>query len=90
MQREFIVRGRLSDSHHIELTDPAPKIAGEFEILIRLPDTDAPEVKMDVFALHRDAKARDATTNEDIERQIQEERAVLEQNDELSILTPVR
>ena len=74
MQREFIVRGRLSDSHHIELTDPAPKITGEFEILIRLPDSEASGVKMDVFDFIETLKPG-TRTNEDIQRQIQEELA---------------
>lgn len=72
METALILRGRLSDSTHIELDEPITGIAGEVEVVVR--GVTAPQVDtVDVFELIA-ACSPGARSREDIDQQIAEER----------------
>jgi hypothetical protein len=80
MQQAIIVRGRLSDSRHIELDEPVSGIQGEVEVLIRpstaptaAPTEGTADSDMDVFEL-LEKLGPGTRTKEDIDRQIREDR----------------
>jgi hypothetical protein len=81
MERAVIVKGRVTDSRHIELHEPVDDIAGEVEVTLR-PLDQAREVEAtDLDAIGRieeewRAKHPDRLrSKEDIDRYLAEERA---------------
>ena len=70
MNRSIIVRGRLSDPQHIELTEPVSEISGEVEVLIRALPKGRREDVFDLIANLTPGTRSKA----DIDRQIKEER----------------
>lgn len=71
MNNTVILRGRFSDSRHIELDEPAPAIAGEVEGVVRTVARGLSEA-VDVFELIA-ALAPGTRSKEDIDRQLAEE-----------------
>jgi hypothetical protein len=82
MERAVIVKGRVTDSRHIELDEPVDDIAGEVEVTVRPLDRTQEDVTTpDIEALVRivdewRAKHPDQLrSKEDIDRYLAEERA---------------
>ncbi len=70
MRQSVTVRGRVCDSHHIELTEPVDGVGEEVEVVIRpIP----PQPGKDVFDFIASLPAW-SRTKADIDRQIREER----------------
>jgi hypothetical protein len=66
----IVTRGRLSDSRHIELSDPITELEGELELVIRRVN---PREAIDVFdLLARTTGGQRSKT--DIDEQIREQR----------------
>jgi hypothetical protein len=72
MAKAVILRGRLSDSRHIELDEPVPGIEGEVEVVLRAVAPSVGEVA-DVFDIIA-ATAPGTRSKEDIDRQLAQER----------------
>ena len=73
METALILRGRLSDSRHIELDEPVTGMEGEVEVVLRsVVRPDRPGA-VDVFELIA-ATIPGTRSKEDIDRQIEEER----------------
>ena len=53
MERSVIVRGRVTDSRHIELDEPVDEITGDVEVTVRPLDRTRGEGATDVDALAR-------------------------------------
>jgi hypothetical protein len=71
MNRSIVIRGRLSDPQHIELSEPVREIHGEVEVLIRqLPRAGAEDVFEMIAGL-----APGSRSKADIDQQIRQERA---------------
>lgn len=73
METALIVRGRISNSRHIELDEAVPGVDGEVEVVVRrvtLPDRSG---TVDVFELIS-AASPGTRSKEDIDQQIAEER----------------
>ena len=81
MERVVTVRGRLTDSRHIELDEPVDEIAGDVEVTVRPLDHARQEAATDIEALVRVADEWRAKhpdhrrSKEDIDRDLAEERA---------------
>ncbi|HXH13717.1 MAG TPA: hypothetical protein VNP04_28590 [Alphaproteobacteria bacterium] len=81
MERAEIVRGRVTDSRHIELYEPVGEIAGEVEVTVRPLEREHDEGPTDLDALEHiedewRAKHPDCLrSKEDIDRYLAEERA---------------
>jgi hypothetical protein len=73
METALILRGRLSDSRHIELHEPVPGMIGEVEVVLRPVATPSQPGAVDVFELIA-AATPGTRSKEDIDRQIAEER----------------
>jgi hypothetical protein len=66
----FITRGKLSDSRHIELSEPVTGVGEEVEVVIRPLKPSSEQDVFDVIAL----LAAGSRTKNDIDRQIHDER----------------
>jgi hypothetical protein len=81
MERVVIVRGRVTDSRHIELDEPVDEIGGDVEVTVRPIEPARDEGGTDVEALIRiedewRAKHPDRLkSKEAIDRYLEEERA---------------
>jgi hypothetical protein len=78
MEAALIVRGKISNSRHIELDEAVPGLDGEVEVVLRrvaTPEQATPEQRgmVDVFALIA-ASSPGTRSKADIDRQIAEER----------------
>lgn len=73
MKKAIVVRGRLSDSRHIELEKPVTELKGPVEVAIRSVEGARPKARRDVFE-YIAALPPGTRTKKDIDRQIQEER----------------
>jgi len=83
MEAALIVRGKISNSRHIELDEAVPGFDGEVEVVLRrvatpeqaTPEQATPEQRdmVDVFALIA-ASSPGTRSKADIDRQIAEER----------------
>lgn len=73
METALIVRGKISNSRHIELDEAVPGIDGEVEVVVRRVAMPKPQGTVDVFDLIA-AAAPGARSKEDIDRQIADER----------------
>ena len=73
METALILRGRLSNSRHIELDEPVSEIEGEVEVVLRrvTPLTEARTI--DIFDLIA-ASSPGARSKEDIDQQMADER----------------
>jgi hypothetical protein len=74
METAVIVRGRISNSRHIELDEPVADIDGEVEIVLRRIKPPAETTIVDVFDLIA-TSAPGMRTKEDIDRQLADERS---------------
>jgi hypothetical protein len=74
METALIVRGRISNSRHIELDEAVPGVDGEVEVMVRrvVPPEQAGTV--DVFELISTASAG-TRSKEDIDQQVADERS---------------
>jgi hypothetical protein len=81
MQRALIVKGRVTDSRHIELDEPVDEITGEVEVTVRPLVDEREERPTDIAALERIADEWRAKhpdrlkSKEEIDRYLAEERA---------------
>jgi hypothetical protein len=73
METAVIVRGRLSDSRHIELDEAVSGIEGEVEVLLRPVVMPGPAEAVDVFELVA-STIPGTRSKEDIDRQVADER----------------
>jgi hypothetical protein len=73
MEAALIVRGKISNSRHIELDEAVPGLDGEVEVVLRRIATPEPSGMVDVFALVA-ASSPGTRSKADIDRQIAEER----------------
>ena len=73
METAFILRGRLSDSRHIELDEAVSGIEGEVEVVLRPVVMPGSAESVDVFDLIS-AAIPGTRSKEDIDRQIADER----------------
>ncbi len=73
METALILRGRLSNSRHIELDEPVPGVDGEVEVVLRRVAISGGPTTVDVFDLIA-AGVPGARSKEDIDRQIADER----------------
>jgi hypothetical protein len=71
MNRGIVVRGRLSDPQHIELTEPVSEISGEVEVLIQPLPKGRGEDVFDLIA----SLAPGTRSKADIDEEIRKERA---------------
>jgi hypothetical protein len=76
MERPIIVRGRLSDPRRIDL-DEAVDVTGEVEAVVRPIAGPAAKPEQDIFEFLRSLPPG-TRSKEDIDRQLAEERALLE------------
>lgn len=73
METALILRGRLSDSRHIELEEPISGLDGEVEVMVRrIPKPERPAA-MDVFDFIANLSPG-TRSKEDIDQQMAEER----------------
>lgn len=75
METAFILRGRLSDSTHIELDEPVTGIDGEVEVVVRRVGPQSAET-VDVFEWIA-ACVPGSRSKEEIDRQIGDEHGSL-------------
>ena len=81
MERAVIVKGRVTDSRHIELDEPVEEITGEVEVTVRSVEPMREAEPTDVEALVRIEEAWRAKhpdrlrSKSDLDRYISEERA---------------
>lgn len=73
METAVIVRGRISNSRHIELDEPVADIEGEVEVVLRRVKRPAEAAVADIFELIA-ASSPGTRTKEDIDRQVADER----------------
>lgn len=73
METAVIVRGRISNSRHIELDEPVADIDGEVEVVLRRVKPSAETKAADIFELIA-ASSPGTRTKEDIDRQLADER----------------
>jgi len=74
METAIIVRGRLSDSRHIELDEPVTELGnGDLEVVLRIAPGTQQKVQEDVFDLIARLPAG-SSTKEDIDNDVKEER----------------
>jgi hypothetical protein len=73
METALIVRGRISNSRHIELDEAVPGIDGEVEVVLRRVAMPERPGTVDVFELIS-AASPGTRSKEDIDRQIADER----------------
>jgi hypothetical protein len=73
METALILRGRLSNSRHIELDEPVPGVDGEVEVVLRRVAMPSGPTAVDVFELIS-ATAPGVRSKEDIDRQLADER----------------
>jgi hypothetical protein len=74
MESAVIVRGRMADSRHIELSEAVPGLTGDVEVVLRqvAPAPEAPA--LDVFELIA-SLSPGTRSKEEIDEQIADERA---------------
>jgi len=72
-EHALIVRGRISNSRHIELDEAVPGMDGEVEVVVRRVTAPEPTRALDVFELIS-AGAPGTRSRADIDRQIADER----------------
>jgi hypothetical protein len=70
METAIIVRGRIADPHHIELEEPIQGLTGSVEVTVRAVGARSQDI-FDLIA----SLASGSRSNDDIDRQIAEERA---------------
>ena len=81
MERALIVKGRVTDSRHIELYESVGEIVGEVEVTVRPLEREHTERPTDIAALERIEDEWRAThpdrlrSKEEIDRDLTEERA---------------
>lgn len=73
METALIVRGKISNSRHIELDEAVPGIDGEVEVVLRRVSVPERPGAVDVFELIA-ASSPGTRSKADIDRQIAEER----------------
>lgn len=73
METALILRGRLSNSRHIELDEPVPGSDGEVEVVLRRVAMSGEPAAVDVFELIA-AAVPGLRSKEDIDRQLADER----------------
>lgn len=74
METALILRGKLTNSRHIELDEPVPGIDGEVEVVLRRVRMPGRPEAMDVFELIA-TSTPGTRSKEDIDQQIADERA---------------
>lgn len=74
METALILRGKLSNSRHIELDEPVPGSDGEVEVVLRRVTMSGEPKTIDVFDLIA-AATPGARSKEDIDQQLADERA---------------
>jgi hypothetical protein len=74
MESAIIVRGRMADPRHIELSEAVPGLTGDVEVVLRqvvpTPEASAPDVFELIASLSPGTRSKD-----DIDEQIADERA---------------
>lgn len=73
METALILRGRLSNSRHIELEEPVPVEDGDVEVVLRRVMIAGRPISVDVFELIS-GTAPGTRSKEDIDRQLADER----------------
>lgn len=73
METALILRGRLTNSRHIELDEPVPGIDGEVEVVLRRVVMPGRPGTVDVFELIA-TTAPGTRSKEDIDQQVADER----------------
>lgn len=73
METAVIVRGRISNSRHIELDEPVSDIEGEVEIVLRRVKSQTTAAVVDIFELIA-ASSPGNRSKEDIDQQLADER----------------
>jgi hypothetical protein len=74
METALIVRGRISNSRHIELDEAVPGVDGEVEVMVRRVVVPEQAGAVDVFELIS-AASPGTRSKEDIDQQIADERS---------------
>lgn len=75
METALILRGKLSNSRHIELDEPVPGADGEVEVVLRRVAKTSEPATVDVFELIS-ATTPGMRSKEDIDQQIADERGL--------------
>lgn len=74
MESAIIVRGRMADSRHIELSEAVPGLTGDVEVVLRQVAPAAEASLPDVFEVIASLSAG-TRSKEDIDEQLADERA---------------